>query len=401
MQRVAQLSQRFASVARPQFVVSSIPRRAVAADLQRRMMHTTKEGRRPRVLITGCLGQVGTALVRLLRFHYGASNVIASDVVIPSREFYRDGPFVYVDVTQYNTLAKIVVDEGIDWIIHNTSLQSITGEYDPKRAMDVHITGIRNVLELARNLNLLVLAPSSHAVFGPESGLEGTPDLTVQRPRTIYGVTKCFTENIGMYFHRKYGVDFRCLRYPGIISTLEEGSAPARHLYRPTTDDYPILSFHNLREGRCRDGEPMDIGLTPHMKLPYLYIDDCLTATEALLEADSDSLKKRIYNVQSCSFTPQQFEHEVQKYLPSFKFNYKTDYRNNIAKDWPDSLDDSAFRNDFQWEAQYQLEEIVPTMLRRMGIIHATPGRTTGRKTPEKGKQKGKQDLGIKMATNA
>eukprot|EP01062_Namystynia_karyoxenos_P070836 TRINITY_DN66208_c0_g1_i1.p1 TRINITY_DN66208_c0_g1~~TRINITY_DN66208_c0_g1_i1.p1 ORF type:complete len:420 (+),score=134.03 TRINITY_DN66208_c0_g1_i1:79-1260(+) len=327
-------------------------------------------GKRPRILITGCLGQVGTALVRLLRFSYGAQNVIASDVVIPSREFYRDGPFVYIDVTQYNTLAKIAVDEGIDWIVHNSSVQSVTGENDPQRAMDVHITGIRNVLEVARSQELRVLAPSSHAVFSAESGQQNTPDLTVMRPRTIYGVTKCFMENIGIYFYKKYGVDFRCLRYPGIISTLEEGASPARRMYRPTTDDYPVTTFHSLREGAT---DNLVVGLKEDTRLPFLYIDDCLTATETLLEAPDEQLTQRVYNVQGCSFSPRMMEEEIRKYLPDFSYRYQLDYRDKIASSWPNSLDDANFRRDLQWEPQWDLQDIVPTMLRRMGIIHATP----------------------------
>lgn len=332
-------------------------------------------GKRPRVLITGCLGQIGTALVRLLRFHYCAANVIAIDVTIPSKEFYRDGPFVYVDVTQYNTLAKIAVDEGIDWIIHNSSLQSVTGEHDPSRAMDVHIGGMRNVLEVARSLGLRIVAPSSHAVFGPESGLDSAPDQAVMRPRTIYGVTKCFQENIGQYFHRRYDVDFRSIRLPGIISTLEEGSTPARRLYRPTTDDYPIFTFHALREGRCGENNatPLPIGLEADTQLPFLYMDDCLTAIEMLLEAPSEQLNQRVYNVQGCSFTPKMMEAEVQKYLPEFRYEHRIDYRQEIAAGWPNSLDDDNFRRDLNWEPAYGLEEIVPTMLRRMGIVHASP----------------------------
>eukprot|EP01060_Flectonema_neradi_P002243 TRINITY_DN11364_c0_g1_i2.p1 TRINITY_DN11364_c0_g1~~TRINITY_DN11364_c0_g1_i2.p1 ORF type:complete len:253 (+),score=31.76 TRINITY_DN11364_c0_g1_i2:80-760(+) len=182
---------------------------------------------KPKILITGCLGQVGSSLVRSLRTKYGGENVIATDVVVPNKKFYQEGPFKYADVTHYDTLAKIAVDERVDWVVHNSSIQSIVGESDPSRILDVHITGIRNVLELSKNLSLRVLVPSSIACFSPESGNENVPDMAVMKPKTVYGVSKCFTENIGIYFRKKYDVDFRCIRYPGIVSTLEEGSSPA------------------------------------------------------------------------------------------------------------------------------------------------------------------------------
>ncbi|KAJ9445450.1 threonine 3-dehydrogenase [Diplonema papillatum] len=318
----------------------------------------------PRVLITGCMGQVGTALVRLLRFKYGTDNVIATDVVVPSKEFYHDGPFMYADVTQYNTLAKIAVDEGISWIVHNSSVPSLTGEGDPAQTLDININGMRNVLELARALDLRVLAPSSIATFSSESGGSNVPDMAVRRPRTIYGVSKCFQENIGLYFHRKYGVDFRSIRYPGVISTLEEGNSPALKFYRPTTDDYPMASLHQYR----RDQSEYRCGLRKDTSLPFLYIEDCLLATAALLEAPEDALSKRVYNVQGVSFTPEEFVAEVRRHIPDFEFKYEEDHRQQIAASWPNSCDDSAFRNDLGWYPDYDLPSTVETLLQRMNI---------------------------------
>ena len=141
---------------------------------------------KPKILITGCLGQVGSSLVRTLRTKYGSDNVIATDVVVPSKSFYDEGPFMYADVTNYDTLAKIAVDERVDWVVHNSSIQSIVGENDPSRILDVHVTGIRNILELSKNLDLRVLVPSSIACFSPESGNENVPDQYVTYFKVVF-----------------------------------------------------------------------------------------------------------------------------------------------------------------------------------------------------------------------
>eukprot|EP01063_Lacrimia_lanifica_P016595 TRINITY_DN23148_c0_g1_i1.p1 TRINITY_DN23148_c0_g1~~TRINITY_DN23148_c0_g1_i1.p1 ORF type:complete len:367 (+),score=153.06 TRINITY_DN23148_c0_g1_i1:67-1167(+) len=333
--------------------------------------------RHPKILITGCLGQVGTALVKLLRFQYGKDNVIASDVQIPSEEFYSDGPFTYIDVTKYNTLAKVAVDHRVDWIVHNSSVPSLIGEGDPGSALDVHLTGIRNVLELSKNLNLRVLAPSSIAVFSHESGLECTPDLAVMKPKTIYGVSKCFTENLGVYYHKKYGVDFRSLRYPGVVSTLEEGASPALKNYIPTTDDFPMQSLRAYKEGRL---DTYRCELDPEARrLPFMYIDDVLTATEAMLQADEEQLTQRVYNCQAISFSPREFEAEVKKHLPDFEMQYEVGFHNEVASSWPNSMDDTAFRRDFNWEHEYELAVMVRSLLARMGIISARDARRGAR----------------------
>jgi threonine 3-dehydrogenase len=166
------------------------------------------------------LGQIGSDLVSVLRAKYGAENVIATDIKKPEKaSFLRDGPFLYANVTEYASLAQIVVEHKIDWVVHNSSILSANGERNPQLALDVNVKGIQNVLELARNHKLRILAPSTIAVFGPSTPKENTPDSTIMRPTTVYGLTKVHLELLGEYYYNRYGVDFRSLRYPGVISS--------------------------------------------------------------------------------------------------------------------------------------------------------------------------------------
>jgi threonine 3-dehydrogenase len=166
------------------------------------------------------LGQIGSDLVSVLRAKYGAENVIATDIKKPAKaSFLRDGPFLYADVVDYNSLAQIVVEHKIDWLIHNSSILSASGERNPQLALEVNVKGIQNALELARNHNLRILAPSTIAVFGTSTPKDNTPDTTIMRPSTVYGLSKVHLELLGEYYFNKYGVDFRSLRYPGVISS--------------------------------------------------------------------------------------------------------------------------------------------------------------------------------------
>eukprot|EP01062_Namystynia_karyoxenos_P074726 TRINITY_DN716_c0_g2_i1.p2 TRINITY_DN716_c0_g2~~TRINITY_DN716_c0_g2_i1.p2 ORF type:complete len:429 (+),score=163.49 TRINITY_DN716_c0_g2_i1:81-1289(+) len=304
----------------------------------------------PRILITGSLGQIGAELIALLRKMHGRDNVVASDVRLPKRGGYGDGPFVYVDVLDYHTLAKVVVDYGIDWVVHNSSVISAVGEQNPQRAMDVNITGVRNVFEVCKNFGLRVLAPSTIAVFSPESGKVNVKDDCILLPSTVYGVTKVFLEQLGCYYQDTYGMDFRCLRYPGIISgdTLPGGG----------TTDYAVLIFYEaIKNGR------FVCNLKDDEALPMMYMPDCLKATVDLLHAPQEQLKRRVYNVGSLSFTPAEIAASIKQRVPEFEIEYKPDFRQDIAHTWPDSLDDSNARADWKWDPRFSLDDMVDDML--------------------------------------
>lgn len=306
----------------------------------------------PRILITGSLGQIGTELVGVLRKKYGKDNVIASDIRRAPAEL--DGPYRYLDVLDYNAMASTVVDNDINWLIHNSSLLSATGERNPQLALDVNMNGLKNALECAKNFNLRVLAPSSIAVFGPTTPREDTQDLTIMRPTTIYGITKLHLELLGEYYHNRWGVDFRSLRYPGVISSeaLPGGG----------TTDYAVEIFYEaLKHGHYSSF------LNKESALPMMYMSDCLRCTVELLEAEPKRLTQRIYNVTAMSFTPEQLGAAIKKYIKHFELAYApADFRQNIANSWPKSLDDSAARRDWGWKHEVDLDVMTRHMLKRL-----------------------------------
>jgi len=307
-----------------------------------------------RILITGCLGQIGTELVALLRRKYGSSNVIASDVRRPERtDFLAQGPWAYLDVTDPSSFHRVIVEYRIDWLIHNSSILSAAGERNPQLAMDINVKGLHNALEAAKTHNLRIFAPSSIAAFGPTTPRDSTPNLTIMRPSTIYGVTKVYLELLGSYYAQKYGVDFRSLRYPGIISaeTLPGGG----------TTDYAVeIYYEALKHGKYTSFLKAD------SELPMMYMPDCLKATQKILEVEPDLLSDRVYNVSAFSFTPEQLAGSIKKYIPDFTIDYKPDFRQKIADSWPKSLDDSLARKDWNWKPDFDLDSMTRDMLIRL-----------------------------------
>ncbi|XP_069742726.1 L-threonine dehydrogenase [Narcine bancroftii] len=309
------------------------------------------ESDHPRVLITGGLGQLGVGLAKLLRKHFGKNNVILSDIRKPPDHVYHSGPFIYSDILDYKNLREIVVNNRITWLIHYSALLSAVGEANVPLARSVNITGLHNVLDIAAEHNLRLFVPSTIGAFGPTSPRNPTPDLCVQRPRTIYGVSKVHAELMGEYYHHKYGMDFRCLRYPGIISADTQPGGG--------TTDYAVQIFHDaVKAGK------FECYLRPDTKLPMMYIDDCLRATLEILEAPAEQLRMRTYNISAMSFTPEDLAAEVQKHLSDLKVTYKVDNaRQEIADSWPMEFDDHSARQDWGWKHEYDLPELVFTML--------------------------------------
>eukprot|EP00271_Cylindrocystis_brebissonii_P023448 TRINITY_DN9730_c0_g2_i1.p1 TRINITY_DN9730_c0_g2~~TRINITY_DN9730_c0_g2_i1.p1 ORF type:complete len:521 (-),score=47.64 TRINITY_DN9730_c0_g2_i1:1272-2675(-) len=323
--------------------------------------HLPGQKERPlRYLVTGACGQIGVELVGYMRERLGAEAVIASDVKTRSRDFLASGPFVYLDVQDYEGLARTTLEHGTDVIVHLASLLSAMGERNPQLALKINIQGIQNVLELARQHNLKVYAPSSIAVFGPTTPKDHTPDVTVMEPTTMYGITKVHLELLGRYYQRVYGVDFRSLRYPGVISgrTMPGGG----------TTDYAVEIYHAaLEEGSYR------CFLDAEQLLPMMYMPDCLKATYDLIRAPRESLTQCVYNVSAMSFTPRELASTIQQHLLHFQMLYQPDFRQDIARTWPRTIDDSTARRDWGWKPDFDIQAMTADMLGLLPTLRESP----------------------------
>ncbi|ORX93991.1 L-threonine dehydrogenase [Basidiobolus meristosporus CBS 931.73] len=332
--------------------------KAFANSLHRKVHTSNAVAKSPRILITGSLGQLGSGLARLLREKYGNDNVIASDIRKPNEQNLGAGPYVHADVLNYQQLESLVVDFDIDWVVHLSAILSAVGEKNTAKALAVNVTGFQNVLDLAKNHGLRIFSPSTIGAFGVSTPKDNTPDLTIQRPNTIYGITKVNMELMGEYYHEKYGVDFRSVRYPGIISadTMPGGG----------TTDYAVEIFHEaLKTGKY------ECFLSKDTSLPMMYLPDCLRGTADFLEAPNEQLKQRIYNMAAVSFTPAEITEAIRAHIPDFEISYAPDFRQAIADSWPRSLDDSAARRDWNWKHEYDTAGMVEDMLTRLSPQYA------------------------------
>lgn len=306
-----------------------------------------------KILIVGSAGQIGSELTMELRGIYGNENVIASGrKTLPSETVMNSGPWEICDATDIKSVERVVDKYGVDIIINMAAILSATGEQNPSLAWDVNINGLYNILELARERSMKqVLVPSSIAVFGPETPQVNTPQETVLKPTTMYGVTKVAGELLGDYYVRRFGLDVRGLRYPGIISaeTLPGGG----------TTDYAVAIFYEaIEHGKYTCFVKEDT------KLPMMYMPDCLKATIDLMKADFSNLKHHSdFNVGAMSFTVGELAAEIKKHMPSFQIEYKPDFRQAIADSWPDSVDDSAAREEWGWNPEFNLAAMTEDML--------------------------------------
>ena len=312
------------------------------------------------ILVTGALGQIGSELTAELRRRYGDGNVVASDLKPrPKGELGQAGPFEQVNVTDAEGLADICRRHGIDAIIHLAAVLSATGERDPLRAWHVNMAGLINALEIARDLELAqVLCPSSIAVFGTGCPKENTPQETVLKPSTMYGVTKVAGELLCDYYVARYGIDARGLRYPGIVSaeTLPGGG----------TTDYAVeIYYAAIEKGAYK------CFLNEDTKLPMMYMPDCIKGTIDLMEADYDHLIHHgDFNIGSMSFSAGELAASIREHIPDFRTTYNPDYRQAIADSWPSSVDDTAAREEWNWRPEYDLQAMTEDMLTRLRARH-------------------------------
>lgn len=306
-----------------------------------------------KILIIGAAGQIGSELTMKFRDIYGGENVVAGEIKeITSKKLRESGPFEKVDVTDKNNIAEVVKKYNIDAIVNLAAILSACGEQNPQFAWHVNVNGLINVLEVARELKLKrVFNPSSIAAFGPTTPRKNTPQETVLKPTSMYGVTKVAGELIADYYVLKFGLDVRGLRYPGIISneTLPGGG----------TTDYAVAIFYEAIKNK-----KYTCFLREDTMLPMMYMPDCIKATIDLFNADFSKLKHYSdFNVAAFSFTPKILANEIKKHIPEFTIDYNIDYRQTIADSWPESIDDSIARNEWSWRPSYNLETMTEDML--------------------------------------
>lgn len=312
------------------------------------------------ILVTGSVGQIGSELTMALREKYGAGNVVAAgNRSKPSDELKNSGPFEWVNVVDIMQIVDVVRRYDIDTIINMSALLSAVGERNPMLCWDVNINGLINTLEIARIFELnQVLCPSSIAVWGDYAPLENTPQETVLKPTTMYGTTKVAGELLCDYYVRRYGVDARGLRYPGIVSaeTLPGGG----------TTDFAVWIYYKAIEEKKYECFVRD-----DTRLPMMYMPDCLKATIDLMEADFDKLKHHgDFNLGSMSFSAAELAADIRKHIPEFEVTYVPDERQKIADSWPSSVDDTAAREEWGWSPDYDLNAMTKDMLTTLQKRH-------------------------------
>lgn len=308
-----------------------------------------------KILIIGAVGQVGTELTEELRKKYGHENVIASDIRIPENQEAFFQPFETIDVLDKERLLSIVKKHNIKVIYHLAALLSANAEKNPEFAWKLNIDGLFNVLNLAKEKIInQIFWPSTIAVFGPGTPKINTPQNTFTDPNTVYGISKLAGERWCEYYYEKYNVDVRSIRYPGLIGykSLPGGG----------TTDYAVDIFHKAK----KEGS-YECFLSEEATLPMMYMEDAIKATIEIMEAPSEKIKVRSsYNISGMSFSPKELANEIKQHLPDFKITYAPDYRENIAKTWPSSIDDSKAREDWGWQNNYGIKELVDIMLKNV-----------------------------------
>lgn len=304
-----------------------------------------------RILIIGAGGQIGVELTLALRKLYGNDHVIATDIR-EEHPLLKDGPFRHLNAMDAFRMLEIVKKEKITQIYHLAALLSATGEKDPKRAWDINMQSLLQVLELGVQEKLhKIYWPSSIAVFGQTTPKQQTPQQTVVEPLTVYGISKYAGELWCQYYFNRWGLDVRSLRYPGLISWKSEPGGG--------TTDYAVEIYHEALKHK-KYTSFLDKGTY----LPMMYMDDAIRGTIELMEAPATSIKTRMaYNISAMSFAPEEIEASIQKHIPDFEISYAPDFRQQIANGWPQSIDDQAAREHWGWKQHYDLDKMTHEML--------------------------------------
>lgn len=305
-----------------------------------------------RILVIGAAGQIGSELTLALRKVYGDQNVFATDIKNPPADVMESGPFETLDVLDNSRLIHFVIRHKITQIYHLAAVLSGNAEKIPLQAWDINMRSLLTVLDLAREVKLHRLFwPSSIAVFGPSTPRVNTPQFTVMDPNTVYGISKHAGERWCEYYFRKYGVDTRSIRYPGLISYKTEAGGG--------TTDYAVEIFYEAVKHK-----KYECFLREDTTLPMMFMEDAIRATIELMELpDSKMSIRTAYNVAGISFNPRELADEIKKHIPDFTITYKPDFRQAIADSWPQSIDDSVARANQGWKHEYNLEKMTEVML--------------------------------------
>lgn len=307
-----------------------------------------------KILITGACGQLGSELTAELRKIQGNENVVASDIVEPNPHL-GDGPFEYLDVMDRQRFEEVIESYDISVVFHLAALLSASAEKKIDLAWQLNMDGLLNALNIARDKSIKKLFwPSSIAVFGPDAQKIKTPQNSPCNPTTVYGITKVAGEQWCAYYQRKFGVDVRSLRYPGLIGykALPGGG----------TTDYAVDIYH-----KALAGETFSCFLEKESALPMMYMSDAVKAAIDLMQAPSEKITVRTsYNVSAISFSPEEIAASIKSRLPEFEIEYHPDYRQDIASSWPDSIEDIAARNDWNWAPEFNLERMTEDILEHL-----------------------------------
>ncbi len=310
-----------------------------------------------RILVIGSSGQIGSELVLALRKLHGGENVFATDIKYPSTEVGKTGPFQILDVLDFNNLLHFLVRHKITQVYNLAAVLSGNAEKIPLQAWDINMQALMNTLEAARQSDAKKLFwPSSIAIFGPTTPRYDTPQLTVMEPNTVYGISKLAGERWGEYYHNRYNIDFRSVRYPGLISYKTEPGGG--------TTDYAVeIFFEAIKKGKYECFLSEDTGL------PMMFMDDAINNTIKLMDCDSSKLTLRSgYNMAGISFTPKTLSEAIRKHMPKFKISYKPDFRQAIADSWPASIDESVAKADWGLSTEYDLDRMTAVMLEKIRV---------------------------------